>query len=171
MRRMAHSFAYLRPTSTRAPSGPIDSSCGCPCATAKTSPGLYIVRCFVLRDDKGASENEPTDREGMPVLSLCWTRRQVLRFDFRVAVGSKVCLEVDLVHVISPSPSASTLYCATWPPQSSTGKHGCGPLPHTSPANLARRPPFLGGRRCSRRHLRIVETPFRTSDRPTGCIL
>src|ERR1700688_4333362 len=29
---------------------------------------------------------------------------------------------------ISPSPSAST--CATWPPQSSTGKHGCGPLPH-----------------------------------------
>ena len=29
---------------------------------------------IVLRDDKGASENEPTDRERMPVLSLCRPR-------------------------------------------------------------------------------------------------
>ena len=34
-RLMAHSFGYLRPTSTRAPSGPIDSSCGCSWSTAK----------------------------------------------------------------------------------------------------------------------------------------
>jgi hypothetical protein len=55
---------------------------------------------IVLRDDKGARENEPTDRERMPVLSLCRTRQQVLRFDFRVPVSSKLCLELDLIHVI-----------------------------------------------------------------------
>src|SRR5712672_2871353 len=36
--------------------------------------------------------------------------------------------------LISSSPSAST--CATWPPQSSTGKHDCGPLPHCASSAL-----------------------------------
>src|SRR5260370_36591535 len=35
--------------------------------------------------------------------------------------------------VISLSPSAS---CATWPTRSSTGKHGCGPLPHCASSAL-----------------------------------
>jgi hypothetical protein len=61
---------------------------------------------IVLRDDKGASENEPTDRKRMPMLSLCRTRQQVLRFDFRVPVSSKLCLELDLIHLIFHLPSA-----------------------------------------------------------------
>jgi hypothetical protein len=69
-------------------------------------PGSIYGSLIVLRDDKGARENEATDRERMPVLSLCRTWLQVLGFYFRVPFGSKLCLEFDLIHLISPSPSA-----------------------------------------------------------------
>src|ERR1700682_1015832 len=99
---MAHSFAYLRPTSTRAPSGPIDSSWGCSRRRGRHT-GRDKSSLIVLGDDESASENEAPDRERMPVLSLCRPRLQVLGFYFRVPVSSKLCLEVDLIHLNSPS--------------------------------------------------------------------
>ena len=84
-------------------------------------PGSIYGSLIVLRDDKGARENEATDRERMPVLSLCRTWLQVLGFYFRVPIGSKLCLELDLIPLIFPSPSA-------WPPRSSTMGPAFGPL-------------------------------------------
>ena len=78
-------------------------------------PGSVYGSLIVLRDDKGASENEPTDRERMPVLSLCRTRQQVLGFYFRVPVSSKLCLEVDLIHLIFHLPSAPALQAGVLP--------------------------------------------------------
>ena len=69
---------------------------------------------IVLGDNEGASENEATDRERMPVLSLCLTRLQVLGFYFSVPVSSKLCLEVDLIHLISPSPSTRAPRSGGW---------------------------------------------------------
>jgi len=45
-------FANFRPTTTRAPSGPIDSSCNSPSATANTCPGPYTTGspCWVTRN-------------------------------------------------------------------------------------------------------------------------
>jgi hypothetical protein len=68
-------------------------------------PGSVYGSLIVLRDDEGASENEATDRERMPVLSLCRTLLQVLGFYFRVPVSSKLCLEIDLIHLIFHSAS------------------------------------------------------------------
>ena len=74
-------------------------------------PGSIYGSLIVLRDDKGARENEATDRERMPVLSLCRTRLQVLGFYFRVPIGSKLCLELDLIYLISPSPVNRPFNC------------------------------------------------------------
>jgi hypothetical protein len=46
---------------------------------------------------------------------LCRTRLQVLGFYFSVPVSSQLCLEVDLIHLIFPPPSApALLFLAGW---------------------------------------------------------
>src|SRR2546430_17636447 len=67
--------------------------------------------------------------------------------------------------VISPSPSASTVYCASWPPQSSTSKHGCGPLPHCASSALPSPRHLLPTRRA-----RLPQAP-RAGFRPSGSYL
>jgi hypothetical protein len=71
----------------------------------KNLPWRIYRSLVVLGHDKGAGENQATDRKGMAVRPLWLSRFQVLGFNFGVPVGSQLRFEVDLVHVISPSGS------------------------------------------------------------------
>jgi hypothetical protein len=52
----------------------------------------------VLGDDEGAGQNKSADREMMSVMPFSRPRLQVLRLNFGVTVGHKICLEIVCVH-------------------------------------------------------------------------
>jgi hypothetical protein len=56
----------------------------------------------VLGHDESAGENKAPDCEGVPMLPFCGSWLEALSFNFGVAVGSKLRLEFDLIHVIFP---------------------------------------------------------------------
>jgi hypothetical protein len=83
---------------TRAPSGPTDSSWGCPSATAKTCPDRYVDPLIVLYHREAASENEAADREMMLLLSLRRPWFESLDRYARITIGQKFRREFVLVH-------------------------------------------------------------------------
>jgi hypothetical protein len=86
-RRRPYEFANLRPTSKRAPSGPIASSCNSPSATAKLCPGPWITGAPFCVTIKEPERTSPRIAKKMPVTALARSGRERLRFDFGVTVS------------------------------------------------------------------------------------
>jgi hypothetical protein len=64
----------------------------------KDLPGPVSLRIAILRDEKFARQDQPADREKMPVPSFARTRSQRLQFDFLLPVGLELRFEIVLVH-------------------------------------------------------------------------